>query len=486
MNDTRYGRLAAHFERAIQEGTLRAGDRLPSIRDLREQFGLSPSTIVQALVWLEDRGYIEARSRSGYYVRAERLAQPSEPTIERTALTPRMAGVNPLVGEVVRRAADSGYLSLGTTCPPSAHFPTDRLNRWIGRIARERPDHSAQYVFPPGLEELRRQISRRAMTFGMNVPADETVITCGAMEALNLAVRAVARPGDVVAVESPTYFGLLQILESLGMRVIEVPTHPREGMDLDKLEFAIRRHRVKACMVMTNCHNPLGYVLEDSAKQALLQLARRHDLPIIEDDVYGELAFSEQRPKPIKAFDTDGLVMLCSSFSKTLAPGLRIGWIHAGRYHALVEHLQFITSIGAPSLQQAVLAGMLESGMFQRHLRRLRRQFREQVSMMARAVARYFPEGTRLTRPDGGYLLWVQLPNGISGQAVYREALASKIVVVPGEVCSSTSRFRDCLRLSGAHPWSDRLNQAMQTLGRICHELDEPRRVDTPRTRVVS
>jgi DNA-binding transcriptional MocR family regulator len=478
MNDTRYGRLAAHFERAIQEGALRPGDRLPSIRDLRAQFRLSPSTIVQALVWLEDRGYIEARARSGYYVRDMGVAQPCEPTVERSALTPRLAGVkNPLVGEVIRTAADPNYLSLGTTSPPAGFYPTDRLNKWIGRIARERPHHSAGYMFPPGNPDLRRQIARRAMTFGMNVSPGDTVITSGAMEALNLAIRAVTRAGDVVAVESPTYFGILQILESLDIRVIEVPTHPRHGMDLDKLEFAIRRHKVKACVVMANCHNPLGYVLPDEAKQALLSLAVRHGIAIIEDDVYGELSYSEQRPKPIKAFDRDGIVMLCSSFSKTLAPGLRVGWIHAGRYHELVQHLQFITTIGAPSLQQAVLAGLLESGFMQRHLRSLRRQFRVQVLMMSRAIARHFPEGTRLTRPDGGYLLWVQLPNGISGQAVYRSALESKILVVPGEVCSTTGRFRDCLRLSCALPWSEKLSQGMATLGRICHELAEPKRV---------
>ena len=470
MSATLYGQLATHFERAIRRGTLQAGDRLPSIRALREQFRLSASTVVQALVWLEDRGYIEARSRSGYFVRTRR-AESREPMLERVVLTPRLAGVNPLVGEVVKSAADPGCLPLGAGCPPASLFPIERLNRWVGRIARDNPGHSASYQFPPGLPELRRQIARRAATFGMDVSQDEVVITSGAMEALNLAIRAVAKPGDVVAVESPTYFGILQILESLGMRVIELPTHPQRGIDLDRLEFAIRRHKIKTCVVMSNCHNPLGFVLDDAAKRALVELAARHQLPIIEDDVYGELAFSEHRPKPAKAFDREGLVLLCSSFSKTLAPGFRVGWIHAGRFHDVVEHLQFITTIAAPSLQQYVLAGLLESGVYQRHLRRLRRAFRLQVAMMSRAIARYFPEGTRVTRPQGGYLLWVQLPDGLSGQTVYRSALDAKISVVPGEVCSATSRFRDCLRISCALPWSAEMNEAMRTLGRICREL---------------
>ena len=468
MKQPLYLKLAGHFERSIAGGTLRPGDRLPSIRTLHEQFRVSISTIVQALMWLEDRGHVEPRDRSGFYVRVHAADLPPEPSITRAALTPRWAGVNAVVGEVVKAAADPKHVPLGAGAPPPSMLPVARINRWVSRIAREEPGHSAKYFFPPGAPELRRQIARRGTDIGMTVAASDVVVTSGAMEALNLAIRAVAKPGDVVAVESPTYFGILQVLESLGMRVLEVPAHPQRGIDLDRLEQGIRAHRVKACIVMTNCHNPLGFVLEDQSKQELVELTRRRGIALIEDDIYGDLAFSERRPRPAKAFDRNGHVLLCSSFSKVMAPGLRIGWIQAGRYQPVVEQLQFINTIAAPSLSQLVAARMLESGSYQRHVRRLRDAMAAQVQAMSRAIAKYFPAGTRLTRPAGGYLLWVQLPHGLDAEVVRARALAADISVIPGHLCSTAGKFRDHLRISCASPFTDEIDRALLTLGRIC------------------
>jgi DNA-binding transcriptional MocR family regulator len=468
-----YLKLAGHFERSIVGGTLRPGDRLPSIRTLHDQFRVSISTIVQALMWLEDRGHVEPRDRSGFYVRVREADLAPEPSMARAPLTPRWAGVNAVVGEVVKAAADPGRVPLGAGAPPPSMFPTARLNRLLSRVARENPGHSAKYFFPPGSLELRRQIARRGTDIGMSVTPDDVVVTAGAMEALNVAIRAVAKPGDVVAVESPTYFGVLQVLESLGMRVLEIPTHPQRGIDLDRLEQGVRAHRVKACIVMTNCHNPLGFVLDDQAKSDLVDLARRRGIAIIEDDIYGDLAFSERRPRPAKAFDRDGRVLLCSSFSKVLAPGFRIGWIQAGRYQPVVEQLQFINTVAAASLPQLVVARMLESGSYHRHIRRLRDTLATQVQAMSRAIARYFPPGTRVTRPAGGYLLWVQLPGGIDAEIVRTRALAADISVVPGHVCSTAGKYRQHLRISCASPVSDVIDRAVQTLGRIAADVQQ-------------
>jgi DNA-binding transcriptional MocR family regulator len=473
MKQPLYLKLAGHFERSIAGGTLRPGDRLPSIRTLHDQFRVSISTIVQALMWLEDRGHVEPRDRSGFYVRVRDADLPPEPSMTRAALTPRWAGVNAIVGEVVKAAADPKRVPLGTGAPPPSMFPIARMNRWLSRIARENPAHSARYFFPPGSPELRRQIARRGTDIGMAITADDIVITSGAMEALNLAIRAVVKPGDVVAVERPTYFGILQVLESLGMRVLEIPTHPQRGIDLDRLEHGIRAHRVKACIVMTNCHNPLGFVLEDQAKRELVDLTRRRGIGLIEDDIYGDLAFSERRPKPAKAFDRDGHVLLCSSFSKVLAPGLRVGWIQAGRHRQVVEQLQFINTIAAPSLSQLVVASMLESGSYQRHVRRLRDACATQVQTMSKAIARYFPPGTRVTRPGGGYFLWVQLPDGIDAEVVRTRALAADISVIPGHICSTSGKFRDHLRLSCASPFTDEIDRALLTLGRVVAGVQE-------------
>lgn len=471
MDTPLYRQLAAHFERSITNATLRSGDRLPSIRALRTQFRVSVSTVVQALVWLENRGYVEARNRSRFLVRPIGAELLPAPPAARTPLRARSAGVDPVLGEVLRAAADPRHVPLGAGSPPAALLPMARLNHWVRRVTRETPAHSGTYTLPPGSADLRRQLARRAAEIGMDVAADEIVITSGAMEALNLAVRAVVKPGDVVAVETPTYFGILQILESLGVRIVELPTHASTGVDLDRLEHAILKHRVRACVVMTNCHNPLGFVLPDDAKRALVELAHRRKIAIVEDDIYGDLAFSPQRPLPAKAFDRDGRVLLCSSFSKVLAPGFRVGWILPGRFQPLVEQLQFINTVAAASLPQLAIARFLESGGYQRHLRHLRDRFACQVRAVSSAVAKYFPAGTCVTRPDGGYLLWVQLPDGIAGSEVYKRALSANISVVPGQVFSASSRFGRHLRISCAVPWSADIDRALLVLGRLAHDV---------------
>ncbi len=286
-----------------------------------------------------------------------------------------------------------------------------------------------------------------------------------------MSFRAVARAGDVIAVESPTYFGVLLAIQSLGMRAIEIPTHPREGMSLDRLESAIRKHRIKACVSMTNGHNPLGYVLSDDYKKELAELTARHDVALIEDNIYGELAFGARRPKVAKAFDRRGNVLLCASFSKVLAPGFRVGWMHAGRYQAEVERLKFINTVATASLPQFVLAEFLESGGFDRYVSRLRIAFAEQVRIMSQAVAKYFPEGTRITRPDAGYLLWVELPKKVDAVKLFRAALAANISIVPGPIFSTTGRFSNYIRISCGYRWSDALDRALLTLGRAADSL---------------
>ena len=262
---------------------------------------------------------------------------------------------------------------------------------------------------------------------------------------------------------------MLQAIESLGLRAVEIPTFPQDGMCLDELEDAIRKHRVKACVVMPNCHNPMGYVVSDEKKKAFVELTSRHEIPVIEDDVYGDLAF-EGRRSTLKAFDRKELVLLCSSFSKMLGPGFRIGWVHPGRFRAEVERLKFITTISTPTLSQLVIAAFLESGGYERYLRTLRIAFSQQVQAVSKAIAKYFPEGTRITRPRGGYLLWVELPQNVDAFRLYRDALKEKISILPGTLFSPTGRFKNHIRISCGYPWSDPLDRALLTLGRLCHQ----------------
>jgi hypothetical protein len=222
------------------------------------------------------------------------------------------------------------------------------------------------------------------------------------MEALNLCVRAVAKPGDTIALESPTYFGLLQILESMGVKALEIPTHPREGISLEALEFALDRSRIAAVIVMPNAQNPLGFTMSDENKKRLVKMLDKRSVPLIEDDVYGDLYYGDDRPLPAKAFDRTGNVMLCSSFTKTVAPGFRLGWVSPGRLHAQVQMAKFINSVGSPEVLQLVVADFLASGGYDRQLRYLRRVFRDQVSHVSTSSPSTF--GRHAHHTPGGRL----------------------------------------------------------------------------------
>ncbi|HEU4402229.1 MAG TPA: PLP-dependent aminotransferase family protein [Candidatus Polarisedimenticolia bacterium] len=463
-----YLRLARLIEEQIRTGALRVGDKVPSVRKLRRQQRVSASTVLQAYFWLENRGCIEPRARSGFYVKVPQSGRAPEPRIGPSRPGAKAVGVGEILREAVRAAADPLKVPFGAACPSPDLLPNRRLNHILRSIARWTPHHSARYELPPGAAPLRHQIARRALELGCTLDPDEIIITCGAMQALNLSLLAVGKPGDVVALESPTYFGILQAVEALGMRVVEIPTHPRTGISLDLLERAIKKHRISACIAMTNCHNPLGYVLSEERTKALVDLTARHEVPLIEDDIYGDLAYDQARPQTAKALDRKGLVLLCSSFSKILAPGFRIGWVHAGRFSQQVERLMFLTTIAAPSLPQLAVAEFLESGGYDRHLRRLRATFANQVDATAQAIAKHFPEKTRISRPDGGFLLWVELPKQIDAIELCRRALTANIGILPGPIFSASGQFRHHIRMSCGHPMSETTDRAIRTLGRIC------------------
>ncbi len=463
-----YVRIAETFIRQVANGAFRSGDRVPSLRKLSQEQGVSLSTALQAYLWLENRGYLEARPQSGFYVRTPFAKLIPEPQFENNKSQPATLGTNTVLEEVIRSASDPAYIPFGAGCASAELFPNRRLNLIMRRILRHQPLHSANYDFPPGVEAFRRQIARRSLAIRCEVSPRDVVVTGGALEAINLSLRAVARPGDVIAVESPTFFGILESLAALKMKIIEITTHPQQGMDLEHLERAIRQHKIKACITMTNCHNPLGYVLPDKHKRALVDLTARSNVAVIEDDLYGDLAYDGPRPLTAKSFDRKGLVLLCSSFSKILSPGYRVGWILAGRFRAEVERLKLVTSMAAPSLPQLVMAEFLESGSYDRHVRRLRATLACQMESVRQAIAKYFPAGTRISRPAGGYMLWIELPQRVDGLRLHRAALAERISILPGILFSATGRYKNYIRINCGHVWTEAHDRALLTLGRLC------------------
>lgn len=464
-----YEKLADEIARSIRDGVLRVGDKLPSVREACATRGVSPSTVFQAYYLLEARGLIRARPRSGYYVNTRGDSLPPEPDTSHPDGESTELAISERIFDILGSVRNRDVTPLGSAFPSPLLFPLPRLAQAMAAHLKRQDPLDTMEDLSPGNPALRRQIALRYLIDGMDVGVDEIVITNGALEALNLCLQAVARPGDTVIVEAPTFYGALQALERQGLKALEVPTHPRTGVDLDAMESAIKRHRPKACWLMTQFQNPLGSLMPDDKKRQLVELLARHEIPLIEDDVYGELYFGAARPVPAKAYDQHGLVLHCSSFSKCLAPGYRIGWASAGRYTQRVQRLKLSSTLSASGPAQGALAEYLEQGGYDRHLRRLRETLQAQQDLMANAIAQGFPAGTRVTRPQGGFFLWLDMPAAVDALALHRQALARGISVAPGPIFSASGQFGNALRLNYGHPWSASQADAIRALGEMAH-----------------
>ncbi|WP_332852664.1 aminotransferase-like domain-containing protein [Duganella sp. S19_KUP01_CR8] len=465
---SRFETLAQELQQQIAAGVLRPGDRLPSVRQTCASRRMSPSTVFQAYYLLESRGLIRAVPRSGYFVAARANGVPlPEPRTSEPKPGIQPVEVNDLICTILGSARARDIVPFGSAFLNPALFPLDRLRSALISSTRRLEPWNMVDDLPPGNLSLRREIAKRYLRQGMAVDADEVVLTNGAMEALNLCLGALTRPGDAVVVESPTFYIALQALQHLGLHAIEVPTHVREGIDLGRLAQVIELYRPKACWLMTTFQNPLGSLMPDAKKRDLVELLARHDLPLIEDDVYSELYDGKVAPLPAKAFDRRGLVLHCSSFSKCLAPGYRVGWAVPGRWTHEVQRLKVMTSLSGSIPVQAALAEYLQEGGYDHHLRSLRLSLRAQRASLFEAVTRHFPDGTQVVLPAGGYFLWVELPIGVDAMALYRAALAQGISIAPGPMFSARAEFQRHIRLTCGQRWDASIERATRTLARL-------------------
>lgn len=459
-----YEQVADRIQALIDEGTLQPGDRLPSVRKLHRQLSVSISTVLEAYRVLEDRGLIGARPQSGYYVKQMLRLPPDEPSPSVPPLQVSQIDTS-LAFQFSCACHRTDIVNLGTAIPGMEFLPLAALNRLMGQALRSEPVLAHSYNLPPGYEPLRHEIAKRLMDAGCSVTPDQIVTTNGTFEAVYLSLKAVTQPGDTVAIESPTYYGLLDAFETLHLKALELPTHPRDGISLPHLEAALQKQHIAACMLVSNYSNPLGSCMSDLKKKQLVELLERYDLPLIEDDIYGDLYFEGTRPKAVKAFDRQGLVLYCSSYSKTISPGLRVGWSVAGRYQSKVEQLKWGLNMTTAIAPQMTLAAFLSNGGYDRHLRQLRRIYQSQMVRMTQAICEHFPVETRMTRPSGGHILWLELPTGFDSLELYEEALQHRISIAPGVLFSPSGSYGNCFRLNYGLPWSDDVEQAIRTLG---------------------
>lgn len=467
---TLYERIADRILAQIRCGTFRSGEKIPSIRRLSREMGVSINTVKEAYWLLEDGRFIECKPQSGYFVRKPDSRIPDLARAQRGEPMVKDVTVASACTNVLKNVLDNGYVPLGIALSDPTHLPLEKMHRLYVSDTNRRLAETFVYPQTDGIPELRVEIAKRLFSDGVSVSPDRIIVTNGCTEAVYLALSATCSPGDAIAVESPFYFSFNLILRGMGLKVIEIPNSPTTGINLDVLEFALKRHGIKACLVNHNFNNPAGSLMPEENKKKLVGLLLEYGVPLIEDDIYGDISYLPGRPKPCKAFDeTDG-VILCSSFTKTLASGLRLGWIVPGKWYERALEIKAMLSIAAPSPSQFYALSFLQSGGYDRHIRQFRRTIHRQMSEIRAAVIRHFPAETKVSLPNGGLVLWLELPHGVDSMEMYRLALDEGITVAPGALFSFDDRYRNYARLNVGY-WSPEIEIAVATLGSIAGDL---------------
>jgi DNA-binding transcriptional MocR family regulator len=467
-----YVRIAENLEHLISSEVLRMGDKLPSVRLLSKEQGVSMSTVLQAFYQLEAKGLIRARPQSGYYVDFSPRLMPHAPTTSKpSGDNEKPVRAEDMIDEVYSHMANQHITRLSISVPDPALLPLAKLNKCMGEAIRKLPASGTNYDGIEGNPRLRKQIARWSLLWEGKLREEELITTAGCMNGLAYALMALTTPGDTVAVESPVYFGILQLAQSLGLQVLELPTHPLDGIELEALKGALKENKIKVCLFISNFSNPVGSLMPDEHKKELVKLLEHYNVPLIEDDLYGDVHFTKSRPKTCKTYDESGLVLWCGSVSKTLAPGYRVGWIAPGKYFEKIKRLKLNHSISSPTLTHEAVASFLENGRYEHHLRRLREVLYANSLQYIKAISSYFPEDTKVSRPRGGFILWVELNPKIDTYQLYQLAMKHHISIAPGRMFTLQNQYRNCMRLSYGMQWHEGIDKALQTLGNLAKAL---------------
>lgn len=449
------------------DGLLAPGEKLPSLRNLAEKLSVSVPTVKQAYLELEFQGIITARPQSGYYLKSADI-NLNTPKKSRFPRKPVTVSRQELIEQVYSAIHQPRNLSFGVANPIAALPPTKAINRAMRRVLSVAGDKALNYGPMQGYEPLRRQLAMRYLDYGLHLSPDQFVITNGAQEAINICLQIVANPGDVIAVESPCYFGVLELIESLGMLALEIPLCADNGLSLADVEKAVSSHNVKACVFSSTISNPMGCILADEKKAALVSYLESQNVALIEDDVYGDLHFDKQRGALAQKFSKKGLVLTCSSFSKTAAPSYRVGWVATPTYWEKVIKLKRAISCSSSLMNQWVITEFLRSGEYDRYVKQLRQKLLTNKERMLGLICRHFHRDVRVADAQGGTVLWLSLPNQVDGNDVFRKALESNISISPGSLFSPTNRYQNCIRLSYGLPWSSKIEEGIKALGDLC------------------
>lgn len=466
-----YMQVADGLEKMIAEDVLRIGDKLPSVRVLSDEYGISMGTAFQAYYHLEGKGLIESRPKSGYYVRFNHQRFPQLPDQVKPDAFSHEVSVKEMINSIYSDIASGDVLNFALAVPDASLIPAAKINKSVVYALRNTANHCINYEHTQGNPELRQQVAKLCFNWGGKIKPADVIITSGCLEAVTTCLKAVTKYGDTVAVQCPTYFGIYQAIENLGLKVVEISSDFDTGLDLNNLQKAIKNFSIKACVAVPNFNNPIGNCMPDENKNKLVEIITLHNIPLIEDDIYGELYFGKNRPRTCKYYDTKGLVMYCSSLSKSLVPGYRIGWAIAGKFTEQVKQLKRIQNISSPTLTQAAMAHFLKNGRYEYHLKNLRKALHTQSLRYVQAIIQYFPADTKISRPQGGFTFWIELNKNIDSFKLRTEAMKHKISIVPGKIFSVSINYSNYIRLSFGKPWNDDVDYGLMMLGKLIKKM---------------
>lgn len=462
-----YRQLTDEIIGNIEQNIYKPGEKLPSIRSMSESRGVSIMTVLKTYQELLGRGYIISKPQSGYYVTDSHDSEELRKNIE--LAHPRHVEMPDMTRLVLLDSSDETLIPLGSGVPSQALLPLKPLSRITAALLQDQQIPLQITGNAEGLNDLRIQLAKHMFLSQTPVQADDIIVTSGCNEAIFIALSAVCHPGDLVAVESPCYFGALQIMQELGLRAIEIPSDPVSGISIEILKAALEQNPIKAIFVNSNCNNPLGGSIPEENKKMLAELTETYNVPLIEDDSTGDLFFGKKRPGTIKAHDKKGLVLYCSSFSKTLAPAYRIGWIVPGRFKKQVIQFKHALNLSTSPLLQGAIAGYLEMGKYERHMRKARQAYLKKILDMGNCIRKNFPKDTKISKPQGGMFLWVALPEQINSIRLYHAAHEKGISLAPGQMFSINNTYANCLRMNAAF-FSPEIEPVFYTLRMLIEE----------------
>jgi DNA-binding transcriptional MocR family regulator len=467
--DFLYIQLCEKIKGLIRNFTLKPGDKLSSIRSFSKEQGISISTVYKAYSELEIMGLIEARTKSGYYVKPNRrqLYPAAKEFKELTDMGAISADEMPT--EVYKNLAEENIIQLSLSAPAVSLLPKAKLNKTMAEMIRRSNDGGIGYDGIQGNELLRKEIARHSFNWGGYLTADDIVTTQGCMEALVFCLMAVTNPGDAVAIETPGFFRIVNVLKNLRLKIVKIPTDPKTGPDLNYLRTVLPN--IKACLFTPSFNNPLGSCMPDTRKKQLVDMLADHDIPLIEDDVFGECYFGEARPRACKSYDKKGLVLLCSSVSKTLAPGYRVGWCLPGKFIKKVIQIKITHSLASPGPTHATVGLFFKTGRLDLHLRKLRRSLSLQCLQYSQAITKYFPKDTQISKPTGGCFLWIRLNEAVDSNELFRKAMENKICIAPGSMLAADTRFINYIRLGIGNPFTRTIEEGLETLAQLIKEM---------------